>query len=178
METSVLFIIIKIWLSLCSHLISPHAPIPPPERWWSQLLKSTICSIIFNYPAFTVSITPPPSSVVNRNHLLIDSVGQLASTVITADWCHTDTLQVPPTEKHSPTHHHFVTKTQHFQSRRFVENLRDYIIILYLHTPLCPASQLSKMRREVDVVLRVCFAFSALTRRFWCFKVSEKLFFG
>lgn len=76
MEESVLFIIIKIWLFLCSPLFSPHAHIPPPQCWWSQLLKSAICSIIFNYPAIAASIIPL-SSIVNRNHLLIDSKGQL-----------------------------------------------------------------------------------------------------
>lgn len=76
MEASVLFIIIKIWLFLCSPLLSPHAHIPPPQCWWSQLLKSAICSIIFNYPAIAASIIPL-SSIVNRNHLLIDSKGQL-----------------------------------------------------------------------------------------------------
>lgn len=128
METSVLFIIIKIWLFLCSHLSSPHAPIPPPECWWSQRLKSTICSVIFNYAAFTVSVIPP-SSVVNRNHMLIDSAAQLAGTVITADCCHTDTLQVPPTEERSSSPDLLLTKTQNSQSLWLVESLRDYIII-------------------------------------------------
>lgn len=73
---SVLFIIIKIWPFLYSPLSSPHAQIPPPQSWWSQLLKSAICSIIFNYPAITASIIPL-SSIVNRNHLLIGSKGQL-----------------------------------------------------------------------------------------------------
>lgn len=128
MEMSVLFIIIKIWLFLCSHLSSPHAPIPPPECWWSQRLKSTICSIIFNYAAFTVSIIPP-SSVVNRNHMLIDSEGQLACTVITDDCCHTDMLQVPSTEERSSTPDLLLTKTQNSQSLWLVESLRDYTII-------------------------------------------------
>lgn len=130
MERSVLFIIIKIWLFLCSHLSSPHAPIPPPECWWSQRLKSTICSIIFNYAAFTVSIITP-SLVVNRNHVfdVIDSAGQLVCTVITADCCHTDTLEVPPTEERSSTPDLLLTKTQNSQSLCLVESLRDYTII-------------------------------------------------
>lgn len=130
METSVLFIIIKIWLFLCSHLYSPHAPIPPPECWWSQRLKSTICSIIFNYAAFTVSIIPP-SSVVNRNHMLIDSVDQLASTVITADCCHTDIVSVwsLPQKKSFSTPDLLLTKTQNSQSLWLVESLCDYTII-------------------------------------------------
>lgn len=54
----------------------PHAHVPPPRCWWSRLLKSAICSIIFNYPAIAPSIIPL-SSIVCRNHLLIDSKGQL-----------------------------------------------------------------------------------------------------
>lgn len=43
--------------------LSPHTP--PLQCWWSQLLKSAICSIIFNYPAITASIIPF-SSIVSR----------------------------------------------------------------------------------------------------------------
>lgn len=148
------------------HISSLHTLLFRPRSADEASFSNPQFAQLFSIILPSLFLSAPPSSIVNRNHLLIDSVGQLASTVITADWCHTDMLQVPPTEKRSPTHHHFVTKTQHFQSLRFIENLCDYIIILYLHTPLCSASQLSKLRREVDVVLRVCFAFSALTRRF------------
>ena len=103
MEMSVLFIIIKIQLFLCSPLLSPHTHILPPQCWWSQLLKSAICSIIFNYPTIATSIIPL-SSILNRNHMLIDSTGQLevqgktlTLTVITADWCHAKISQVLPT---------------------------------------------------------------------------------
>lgn len=67
---------LRSWLFLCSPLNSPHAHIPPPQCWWSQLLQSAICSIIFNYPAIAASIIPL-SSILSRNHLLIDSKGQL-----------------------------------------------------------------------------------------------------
>lgn len=61
--------------------------------------------------------------------MLIDSAGQLACTVITADCCHTDMLQVPPTEEHSSTPDLLLPKTQNPQSLWLVESLRDYIII-------------------------------------------------
>lgn len=75
-ETSVLFIIIEICLFLCSPLLSPHAHIQSPQCWWIQLLKSAICSIIFNYPTIVASVIPL-SLILNRNPLLIDRNGQL-----------------------------------------------------------------------------------------------------
>lgn len=75
-ETSVLFIIIKICFFLCSPLLSPHAHIPPPQCWWIQLLKSAICSIIFNYPTIVASVIPL-GLILRGNHLLIDRKGQL-----------------------------------------------------------------------------------------------------
>lgn len=183
METSVLFIIIKIWLFLCSHLSSLHAPIPPPECWWSQRLKSTICSIILNYLALTVSIIPP-SSMVNRNHVLIDSMGQLAFTVITADWCHTDMLQVLSTEERSSTRYLLLTKMQNSQSIWLLESLRDCIIIPLnalkcIYTQMCSSSPFKvETWTCIFEVFCNCFAFSTLTSRLRCFKVLEKLFSG
>lgn len=102
--------------------------------------------------------------------------GQLVSTVITSDRCHTDTLRVPPTEERSSTPSFHLTKMQNFQSLRLVQNKsapsrhNNTVVppkLLKVATWTCPFE-----------VFHICFAFSTLTPRLWRLKVPEKLFSG
>lgn len=168
LQTSVLFIIIKIWLFLCSHGSSPHAPIPPPECWWSQRLQSTICSIIFNYPVFTVSIISPKLNSGQKS--LVDWLtGQLSSIIITSDWCHACCGSLP-TLLHSLLSHHY--NAEFPKVFGWFKKICDCI-----KKKSCSARNVKvEMWTCTFDVFHICFAFSTLTPRLWRPKVPEKPF--
>lgn len=103
--------------------------------------------------------------------------GQLASTEITSDWCHTDTLQVPPTEERSSIHSFLVTKMPNFQSFKKFFSSKKSAWSRNNNSVILPG--LSKLTQTCTFeVFHICLAFGTLTPRLWRLKVPEKLFSG